>query len=226
MTSSNGRAIALHAIGNGIDARVIHIFLLVFLHFLDISHSFIFLIHLSLQIHHNDPISILCSFPSIHLRNSARQSKNLYFYFHCILQYLFMDFKHQNKISVHFNSQVKLPCGYESGNKKNADIIDQLNMALEQWRTSTIHDRDEQVFKIVTSLHQQLNSLDYSTVLETDLQRLCANVDEVVISVRSSLSSPSATMKMLPEHQDILSLSLVDLELQILLRSKQKQLYV
>ena len=137
-----------------------------------------------------------------------------------------MDSKHQNKIIVPCKSQDKLPCRDGRENKTNWDIIDRLNMALEQWRTSTIHDRDEQVLKIVTSLHHQVDQMDYNTMLETDLIRLCSNVDEVIISVRSALANPSSVMKVLPGQQDILSLSLVDLELHLLLRSKQKQLYV
>ena len=137
-----------------------------------------------------------------------------------------MDSKHRNKISVQCKSQDKLPCKDELGDKMNLDTIDHLNMVLEQWRTSTIHDRDEQVLKIVTSLHHQLDLLDHNTILETDLIRLCTNVDEVIISVRSALANPSSVMKVLPGQQDILSLSLVDLELHLLLRSKQKHLYV
>ena len=137
-----------------------------------------------------------------------------------------MDSKHRNKISVQCKSQDEFLCKNERGGKTNLDTIDHLNMVLEQWRTSTIHDRDEQVLKIVTSLHHQLDLLDHNTILETDLIRLCTNVDEVIISVRSALANPSSVMKVLPGQQDILSLSLVDLELHLLLRSKQKHLYV
>ena len=137
-----------------------------------------------------------------------------------------MDFIHQDKINTNFKSQDKLSYRDDTDNMKNSDIIDKLNMTLEQWRTSTIHDRDEQVLKIVLAFRRQLDSFDYSTMLEADLIRLCSNVDEVIISVRSSLSNPSSILKTLPEQQDILSLSLVDLELHLILRSKQKQLYV
>ena len=143
-----------------------------------------------------------------------------------------MNFGPSRDVSISTKSSFLSPVGKQemvemSANRIDTiDAIDRLNESLEQWRTSTIHDRDELVLKSVRCLQQYLDEMDMDTVMEHELNRLCCNVDEVIILVRSILSKPSGKTPALPKKQELLSLSLVDVSLRLLLRSTQKQLYV
>lgn len=134
-------------------------------------------------------------------------------------------------VSISTKSSFLPPVGKQDTVEINAttvnsiDSIDRLNESLEVWRTSTIHDRDEIALKSVRFLQQNLDEMDMQTVMDHQLNRLCCNVDEVIILVRSTLSNPSGKKLAIPKKRELLSLSLVDVAFHLLLRSTQKQLY-
>ena len=103
------------------------------------------------------------------------------------------------------------------------DYLDRLCEVLEQWRSSTIHDRTEQVFVVLNEWDSNLNVDDYSV---TELNRLCESVDEILVSIRSSLNDMSQKEKKPSNSVIFLGITLVDKMLDLLTPYQSKQVYL
>lgn len=112
----------------------------------------------------------------------------------------------------------------ETYTKSNSnDYLDRLCAVLEQWRSSTIHDRTEQVYAVLNEWDSHLDVGDYSV---TELNRLCDNVDEILVSVRSSLNDMSQKERKANHSVVFLGITLVDKVLDLLSPYQNKQVYL
>lgn len=103
------------------------------------------------------------------------------------------------------------------------DFLDKLCDVLEQWRSSTIHDRTEQALKVLNERDFDLDINEYSV---SELNRLCGNVDEILVSIRTSLNDMSQKGKKTNNSLIILGTTLVDKILVLLAPYNRKQVYV
>lgn len=100
--------------------------------------------------------------------------------------------------------------------------LDRLCESLEQWRSSTIHDRNSLLFQSISLFSSSSSPIERDDSLPK-LKRLCCDMDEVLVVVRSSINEAGIQPSDLEPLVSV-GLHLVDAVATSLLRSESKQL--